>query len=289
MLRYCVSVPTVVQDVVADMMAHAGIRTVSLSAAARHSVFKRSHAGVAKHVSLSQSLQHEQKFQFGRDARRVSCASNVPAMAVDEPSGLEKLADRLATLFPLWVFVGAALGIMKPSAVTWFSSTLFTYALGFLMLSMGLTLTVADFKKCAERPAPILVGYAAQYFIKPMLGFLIAKALALPDALAVGLILVSCCPGGQASNVATFIAHGDVALSVLMTTASTIGAIVMTPLLTKILAGARPRCLRTSAHRTFDYPSSTHHLQHCTRHKSAAAPEHRDRGAPRTCTRMHIH
>lgn len=71
-----------------------------------------------------------------------------------------------------------------------------------------------------------------------MLGFLIAKALNLPDALAVGLILVSCCPGGQASNVATFIAHGDVALSVLMTTASTIGAIVMTPLLTKVLAGA---------------------------------------------------
>ena len=61
--------------------------------------------------------------------------------------------------------------------------------------------------------------------------------LSLPPALAVGLILVSCCPGGQASNVATYIAHGDVALSVLMTTASTLGAIVMTPLLTQFLAG----------------------------------------------------
>ena len=99
-------------------------------------------------------------------------------------------------------------------------------------------LQVADFKRCAERPAPILVGYAAQYCLKPALGFVIAKVLALPDALAVGLILVSCCPGGQASNVATFIAHGDVALSVLMTTASTIGAILMTPFLTKVLAGA---------------------------------------------------
>lgn len=79
-----------------------------------------------------------------------------------------------------------------------------------------------------------------QYVVKPLLGFTIAKVMQLPDALAVGLILVSCCPGGQASNVATFIAHGDVALSVLMTTASTIGAIVMTPLLTKVLAGACP-------------------------------------------------
>jgi BASS family bile acid:Na+ symporter len=106
------------------------------------------------------------------------------------------------------------------------------------MLAMGLTLTVNDFKRCAERPAPILVGYLAQYLVKPLLGFTIAHVLSLPPSLAVGLILVSCCPGGQASNVATFIAHGDVALSVLMTSASTIGAIIMTPLLTKVLAGA---------------------------------------------------
>jgi bile acid:Na+ symporter, BASS family len=178
--------------------------------------------------------------------REVACRSDASAVPMagagpeePGPSAIEKFADRLATLFPLWVFIGACLGIMKPEAVTWFGSTLFTYALGFLMLAMGLTLTVADFKKCAERPAPILVGYMAQYLIKPMLGFVIAKVLGLPDALAVGLILVSCCPGGQASNVATFIAHGDVALSVLMTTASTIGAIVMTPLLTKVLAGVQ--------------------------------------------------
>ena len=194
------------------------------------------------HSEPAHRRQHDVK-RLRTFPRDTACAANVPASALPDdtppaPSGLEKFADRLATLFPLWVFIGAGLGITKPAAVTWFSSKLFTYALGFLMLSMGLTLTVNDFKKCAERPGPILVGYAAQYFIKPLLGFVIAKALALPDALAVGLILVSCCPGGQASNVATFIAHGDVALSVLMTTASTIGAIVMTPLLTKLLAGA---------------------------------------------------
>ena len=198
----------------------------------------------APHTSCERRRRQCSLPEASERIRNVSCASNIPTTGADlegapaEASAIEKFADRLATLFPLWVFIGATLGIMRPQAVTWFSSTLFTYALGFLMLTMGLTLTVNDFKKCAERPAPILVGYAAQYFIKPLLGFLIAKALALPDALAVGLILVSCCPGGQASNVATFIAHGDVALSVLMTTASTIGAIVMTPLLTKLLAGA---------------------------------------------------
>lgn len=71
----------------------------------------------------------------------------------------------------------------------------------------------------------------------PELVSMVLQALNLSPALATGLILVSCCPGGQASNVATYIAHGDVALSVLMTTASTLGAIFMTPLLTQLLAG----------------------------------------------------
>lgn len=154
------------------------------------------------------------------------------------PTALEKVAETLTIMFPVWVMVGAFLGIYKPAAVTWFSSDIFTYALGFLMLSMGLTLTFDDFKKCMESPVPILVGYLAQYIVKPVLGVLIAKTLNLQPALATGLILVSCCPGGQASNVATYIAHGNVALSVLMTTASTLGAIIMTPLLTKVLAGA---------------------------------------------------
>jgi bile acid:Na+ symporter, BASS family len=205
------------------------------------SVASKSRLAVGKRTicvrSVSGSLQClplRPKRKFDRQVESRASSAEIPT----EPSGIEKLADRLATLFPLWVFLGAAIGIAKPSAVTWFSSTLFTYALGFLMLTMGLTLTVSDFKKCAERPAPIFIGYLGQYLVKPLLGFVIAKALNLSPSLAVGLILVSCCPGGQASNVATFIAHGDVALSVLMTTASTIGAIIMTPLLTKVLAGA---------------------------------------------------
>lgn len=182
-------------------------------------------------TTLPGPVRHTQRLQT------TVCRADSGSVAEPEPTSIEKFADRLATLFPLWVFIGAVIGIFKPEAVTWFSTQMFSTSLGFLMLCMGLTLSVADFKACAKRPAPILVGYVAQYVVKPVLGFLIAKALSLPDALAVGLILVSCCPGGQASNVATFIAHGDVALSVLMTSASTIGAIVMTPLLTKVLAG----------------------------------------------------
>lgn len=185
-------------------------------------------------TTLPGPVRHTQRLQT------TVCRADSGSVAEPEPTSIEKFADRLATLFPLWVFIGAVIGIFKPEAVTWFSTQMFSTSLGFLMLCMGLTLSVADFKACAKRPAPILVGYVAQYMVKPVLGFLIAKALSLPDALAVGLILVSCCPGGQASNVATFIAHGDVALSVLMTSASTIGAIVMTPLLTKVLAGLVP-------------------------------------------------
>ncbi|CAK9881046.1 unnamed protein product [Sphagnum jensenii] len=152
-------------------------------------------------------------------------------------SAFEKVVDVLTTMFPVWVILGTVIGIYKPSAVTWLQTDLFTLFLGFLMLSMGLTLTFEDFRRCLRNPWTVGVGFLAQYLIKPVLGFLIALSMNLSAPLATGLILVSCCPGGQASNVATYISKGNVALSVLMTTASTIGAIFMTPLLTKLLAG----------------------------------------------------
>ncbi|XP_057415989.1 sodium/pyruvate cotransporter BASS2, chloroplastic [Lotus japonicus] len=154
-----------------------------------------------------------------------------------ELSQYEKVIETLTTLFPLWVILGALVGIYKPSAVTWLETDLFTLGLGFLMLSMGLTLTFEDFRRCMRNPWTVGVGFLAQYLIKPVLGFFISLTLKLSAPLATGLILVSCCPGGQASNVATYISKGNVALSVLMTTCSTIGAIIMTPLLTKLLAG----------------------------------------------------
>lgn len=178
--------------------------------------------------------------QTSRNSQVLCKASRIGDFPSGAPSGMslyERVIETLTTLFPLWVILGTIIGLYKPAAVTWLETDLFTLALGFLMLSMGLTLTFKDFRRCLRNPWTVGVGFLAQYFIKPMLGFVIALTLKLSAPLATGLILVSCCPGGQASNVATYISKGNVALSVLMTTCSTIGAIVMTPLLTKLLAG----------------------------------------------------
>ncbi|KAI4344065.1 hypothetical protein L6164_011339 [Bauhinia variegata] len=166
----------------------------------------------------------------------TNLSGEIPQNA-DGLSQYERIIETLTTLFPVWVILGTIIGIYKPAAVTWLERDLFTLGLGFLMLSMGLTLTFEDFRRCLRNPWTVGVGFLAQYLIKPMLGFTIAMTMKLSAPLATGLILVSCCPGGQASNVATYISKGNVALSVLMTTCSTIGAIIMTPLLTKLLAG----------------------------------------------------
>ncbi|KAI8024529.1 hypothetical protein LOK49_LG03G01451 [Camellia lanceoleosa] len=181
-------------------------------------------------------LQPSRNYQVVCKAATNS-SGDVPGRAPGGMSQYERIIEMLTTLFPVWVILGTIIGIYKPAAVAWLQTDLFTVGLGFLMLSMGLTLTFEDFRRCLRNPWTVGVGFLAQYLIKPMLGFFIALTLKLSAPLATGLILVSCCPGGQASNVATYISKGNVALSVLMTTCSTIGAIVMTPLLTKLLAG----------------------------------------------------
>ncbi len=107
------------------------------------------------------------------------------------------------------------------------------------MLGMGLTLTVDDFARIARNPFRVLLGVFLQFLIMPILGWSISHACALPTEFAVGLILVSCCPGGTASNVISYLARADVPLSVTMTSVSTIIAIGATPLLTLFYAGSR--------------------------------------------------
>jgi bile acid:Na+ symporter, BASS family len=144
----------------------------------------------------------------------------------------------LATnLFPAWVLLGGALALAHPGWFTWFSGGFITWGLAVIMLGMGITLSVDDFKRVLKLPRAVGIGFVAQYLIMPFLGWSIARLLKLETSFAVGLILVSCCPGGTASNVVNYIARSNVALSVLMTMCSTLGAIVMTPLLTKWLAG----------------------------------------------------
>ena len=140
-------------------------------------------------------------------------------------------------LFPIWVLLGGALALAHPAWFTWFTGEFITYGLAVIMLGMGITLTVDDFKRVLKMPRAVAIGFVAHYAIMPFLGWSIAHLLKLETPFAVGLILVACCPCGTASNVVNYLARSNVALSVLMTMCSTLGAIVMTPLLTKWLAG----------------------------------------------------
>ena len=110
--------------------------------------------------------------------------------------------------------------------------------LGVAMFGMGLTIKMDDFKRVFSRPKEILIGFIAQYTIMPVIAWILCQLMQLPTDLALGVILVGCCPGGTASNVITYIAGGDVALSVGMTITSTLAAPIVTPLLVYVLAGA---------------------------------------------------
>lgn len=147
------------------------------------------------------------------------------------------MLNAATNLFPLWVLLGGVLALVHPPLFTWFSGPAIVWGLALIMLGMGITLSVDDFKGVARMPRAVALGFVAQYTIMPLAGWAVASALDLPTPFAVGLILVACCPGGTASNVVTYLARANVALSVLMTMCSTFGAIFMTPLLTRWLAG----------------------------------------------------
>ncbi|WP_338429932.1 bile acid:sodium symporter family protein [Synechococcus elongatus] len=149
------------------------------------------------------------------------------------------MADQLTNLFPFWLLLIGAIALRWPQIFIGLNQgNLPVLILTLIMLGMGLTLSLDDFRRVGRLPRAVLTGFCAQYLIMPFLGWAIAAALRLPPALAVGLILVGTCPGGTASNLITYIARADVALSVVMTLASTLAAVVMTPVLTQFLAGA---------------------------------------------------
>lgn len=150
-----------------------------------------------------------------------------------------RLLIALTNAFPLWVVLGSVIALIEPTVFTWFSGPLIPIGLGVIMLSMGMTIGFDDFRRIGRERGRILPGVALQYTLMPALGWSLAWLFELPTPFAVGLILVSCCPGGTASNVISFLARADVALSVTMTAVSTILAVLMTPALTEFLAGSR--------------------------------------------------
>lgn len=147
------------------------------------------------------------------------------------------LLSLFTNLYAVWVIAASILAFLIPELFRWFSGPWVTWALSVIMLGMGLTLSLADFRKVWEMPRPVALGFVAQYTIMPATAWTIARLMNLDPPFAVGLILVACCPGGTASNVVAFLSKANVALSVVLTMASTILAIVMTPLLMQIWAG----------------------------------------------------
>lgn len=145
--------------------------------------------------------------------------------------------SRIAVLlFPALILLGGVAGVLVPHAFSGLSSWI-NPLLMIIMFCMGLTLTLPDFGLVLKNPLPVLGGVAAQFVVMPAMGWLVAWGLNLDPALAAGLILVGCAPGGTASNVVAYLAKGNVALSVAMTSLSTLAAPVLTPLLAFWLAG----------------------------------------------------
>ena len=150
---------------------------------------------------------------------------------------LEAISNFISKYMAAFVIIVAAIALFMPWTFKWAAGYV-TYLLGIVMFGMGMTLRFEDFKLVFQRPKDVLVGAVAQFTIMPGLAWLLATLFQLPPELAVGVILVGTCPGGTSSNVMTYLARGDVTLSVSMTMTTTILAPVVTPLLTWWLAGA---------------------------------------------------
>jgi bile acid:Na+ symporter, BASS family len=150
---------------------------------------------------------------------------------------MKRILDWITQLYPVWLVATAALGYLRPESLEWFSGQWIVWALSVSMLGMGLTLSIEDFRGLLRMPGSVALGFVSQYTVMPLIGWLVAWSLKLEPGFAVGIILVASCPGGMASNMITFLAGANVALSVVLTMVSTLLAFVFTPLWTSALAG----------------------------------------------------
>lgn len=141
-------------------------------------------------------------------------------------------------LFPLWALIFSALAYWQPAPFV-SAKPLIVPLLGLVMFGMGMTLTWHRFAQVLRRPGWIGLGLALQYAVMPLAAWAVGLALGLPTAVLAGLVLVGACPGGTASNVVCYLARGDLALSITLTTLSTLLAVVATPVLTWLYVGER--------------------------------------------------
>jgi BASS family bile acid:Na+ symporter len=150
---------------------------------------------------------------------------------------MKKLCHYISQYMGVLVLLSAVAALAFPDVFGRVKPTVINPLLGVIMFGMGLTLEARDFRIVFSRPKDVIIGCLAQFTVMPLLAWTLAKVFALDEALTVGVVLVGCCPGGTASNVITYLAKGDLALSVGMTGVSTLLAPLMTPLLVLLLAG----------------------------------------------------
>lgn len=150
---------------------------------------------------------------------------------------MKKLFSYISEYMGILVLLVAVFALLFPNLLSHVQPKLINYLLGLVMFGMGLTLNLQDFKVVFSRPRDVIVGCLAQFTIMPLLAWGLSRLFSLDEALTLGVVLVGCCPGGTASNVITYLAKGDLALSVGMTGVSTLLAPFLTPILTWLLAG----------------------------------------------------
>ena len=150
---------------------------------------------------------------------------------------MKKLCHYISEYMGMLVLAAALLALVWPDVLSAIRPKTINYLLGLVMFGMGLTLNLQDFKIVFSRPKDVVIGCLAQFSVMPLIAWGLARLFQLDESLALGVVLVGCCPGGTASNVITYLAKGDLALSVGMTGVSTLLAPFLTPLLTWTLAG----------------------------------------------------
>ena len=148
---------------------------------------------------------------------------------------IKAFGDWLTKWFTVIVIVWAVFNYFVPQTSLWGKS--YTgYFLGIVLFGMGLTLTLDDFKRILTQPLMVVVGTVAHFVIMPLVAVLLCWIFRLDGPLAVGVILVGCCPSGTSSNVMSYLSRGDVALDVSIGILSTLCAPFMIPLLMQWLA-----------------------------------------------------
>ena len=144
--------------------------------------------------------------------------------------------------FFIIILLAVVVALIYPNSFKWVLNTynginILNLLLSLVLFTMGTTLKADNFIRVFKRPKEIAIGISAQYIIMPLLALSLASLFNLDAALTVGLVLVGTVPGGTASDVITFLAKGDLALSVSLTAVSTIISPILTPLITLILIG----------------------------------------------------